>query len=52
LVAGLDEHVDKDTRATILEKCGWQCQSKAFVDKARGIYRQSRDIDEFLERFG
>jgi len=48
LVAGLDEHVDKETRATILEKCGRQCQSKAFVDKARSICRKSRDIDEFL----
>mgnify|MGYP002396982397 FL=1 len=52
LVAGLDEHADRGTAATILEECGRQCQSKAFVEKARGIYKKSRDIDDFLERFG
>jgi len=48
----LDELVDKKTLAMVLEMCGRQCQSKAFVEKARGIYQKSRNVDEFMERFG
>jgi predicted hydrocarbon binding protein len=50
LVAGLDEHVNKKARAMILEQCGRQCQSEAFIKKARGIYQKSRNVDEFLEK--
>jgi len=50
LIAGLNEHVDEKTRATILEQCGRQCQSQSFIKKARGIYQKSKSIDEFLEK--
>jgi len=50
LIAGLNEHVDEKTRATVLEQCGRQCQSQSFIKKARGIYQKSRNIDEFLEK--
>ena len=52
LMAGLDEHVDKDTQVKILEQCGRQCQSQSFIKKARGIYEKSKDVDEFLDKFG
>jgi predicted hydrocarbon binding protein len=52
LVNGLDEYVDEETRAKVLEQCGRKCQSQKFVKKARGIYEKSRNLDEFLERFG
>ena len=52
LVGGLDEHVDKKTRAMILERCGRQCQSKVFINKAKGIYKKSRNVYEFIEKLG
>jgi len=52
LIAGLDEHVDKETRAKVLEQCGRQCQSQSFIKKARNIYQKSENINEFLDRFG
>ena len=52
LIAGLDEHVDEDTKARVLERCGRQCQSQRFVKKARSIYEKSKDMSEFLGRFG
>jgi predicted ArsR family transcriptional regulator len=52
LVAGLDEHVDEKTRADILEQCGRQCQSQSFIKKARRIYEEAGNIDDFLEKFG
>ena len=52
LIAGLDQYVDEDTRAKVLEQCGRQCQSQSFVKKARSIYHKSKDIDEFLGKFG
>jgi predicted hydrocarbon binding protein len=50
LIAGLNEHVDEETRAEILEQCGRQCQSQSLIKKARSIYENSRNIDEFLEK--
>lgn len=52
LIAGLDEHVDEETRAKVLEQCGRQCQSESFVKKARSIYQKSKSIDDFLDKFG
>ncbi len=52
LIAALDEYVDEETKAKILEHCGRQCQSESFVKKARKIYEKSKGIDEFLEKFG
>jgi predicted hydrocarbon binding protein len=50
LITGLNEHVDEETRAKILERCGRQCQSQSLIKKARGIYQNSRNIDDFLEK--
>jgi len=52
LIAGLDEHVDEETRIKLLEQCGRQCISQNFVKKAKGIYQKSKNIDEFLDKFG
>lgn len=52
LIAGLDENVDKETLAKVLEQCGRQCQSQSFIKKARGIYEKSKNVDEFLDKFG
>lgn len=52
LIDGLNEHVDKKTRNKILEQCGRQCQSQSFINKAKKIYQQSKDTNEFLEKFG
>jgi len=52
LIAGLDEHVDKETLAKVLEECGKQCQSPSFIRKARNIYQKSKNIEEFLDKFG
>ncbi len=51
LTAELDEHVDEETRAKVLEQCGRQCQSQSFIKKARDIYQKSENIDEFLDNF-
>jgi len=52
LMAGLDEHVDEETLAKVLEQCGRQCQSQSLIKKARRIYEQSQDVNDFLNRFG
>jgi len=52
LIAAMDENVDEETRARILEKCGRQCQSENFIKKARKIYEETGSIDEFLDQFG
>jgi predicted hydrocarbon binding protein len=52
IIAALDEHFDEETRAKILEQCGRQCQSENFIKKARKIYEESENLDEFLEKFG
>lgn len=52
LMAGLDEHVDKESLAKILEQCGRQCQSQSFVKKARSIYEKSADVNKFLDELG
>jgi predicted hydrocarbon binding protein len=52
LMAGLDERVDKETLAKVLEQCGRQCQSQSLIKKARRIYEKSKDIDDFLNEFG
>jgi predicted hydrocarbon binding protein len=51
LIAGLDEYVDRETRAKMLEGCGRQCQSQSFINKAKGIYKRSKNMDEFLDKF-
>jgi len=50
LIAGLDENVDKETCAKILEQCGRQCQTEAFIKKAKNIYQRSKNTDEFIEK--
>lgn len=52
LIDGLDQYVDEDTRSKVLEQCGRQCQSQRFVKKARSIYQESKDMNEFLSKFG
>jgi len=52
LVDGLDKHVDSETTAKVLEQCGRQCQSQSFVKKAKDIYKKSKDINDFLDKFG
>lgn len=52
LIAGLDKHVDEETRANVLEQCGRQCQSQSFIKKAQSLYQKSKSIDEFLGKFG
>ncbi|MFB0502429.1 MAG: DUF6144 family protein [Candidatus Bathyarchaeia archaeon] len=52
LMTGLDEHVDKETIAKVLEQCGRQCQSQSLIKKARSIYEKSKNVDDFLDSFG
>ena len=52
LIAGLDEHVDKETCAKILEECGRQCTPASLVKKAKTLYEASSDVGEFLEKLG
>jgi len=52
LIDGLDKHVDEETKAKILEECGRQCQSQSFIKKAKGIFGESEDIDDFLDKLG
>ena len=51
LIAELDEHVDEETAAKMLEECGRQCQSQSFIKKAKSIYKKSKNIDEFIDKF-
>lgn len=50
LIAGLNEHIDEETRTKILEQCGRQCQSPVFIKKVKNIYEKSKNTDEFLEK--
>lgn len=50
LIDSLDKNVDEKTKAKILEQCGRQCQSQSFVEKARKIYQQSKNVDEFIDK--
>jgi len=52
LVAAMDESLDEQTRARILEQCGRQCQSQSFIKKARKIYGKTKSLDEFWDEFG
>jgi len=52
LIAGLDKYVDEETRAKVLEQCGRQCQSLSFIKKAKDIYKKSKNINDFLDKFG
>jgi len=52
LIDGLDKHVDSETTAKLLEQCGRQCQSQSFVKKAKDVYKQSMDINDFLGKLG
>lgn len=52
MIAGLDENVDSETLAKVLEQCGRQCQSQSFIKKARCIYEKSKDVNDFLDKFG
>ena len=49
LMAGLNEHADKEMLVKVLEQCGRQCQSAGFMKKARSIYEKSENVDEFIE---
>jgi predicted hydrocarbon binding protein len=50
-LAGLDEHVDEQTRSRLMETCGNVCAGHhASIDVARSIMRGSENIDEFLEK--
>ncbi len=52
LISGLDEHVNEETRNKVLEQCGRQCQSQSFIQKAKNIYKKSKDMDDFIDKFG
>ena len=52
LVAAMDEYLDEETKTKILEYCGQQCQSESLVKKARDVYKKSKDINDFLQKFG
>jgi predicted hydrocarbon binding protein len=52
LMTGLEKNVDEKTLALVLEQCGRQCQSQSFVKKAKALYKQSKSIDDFLEKLG
>ena len=52
VIDGLDKHVDEETKAKILEQCGRQCQSQGFIKKAKSIYQNSKDMNDFLDKLG
>ena len=52
LMNGLENNMDEKLLSEILEQCGRQCQSQNFVKKARDIYQNSKNTDEFLEKLG
>ncbi len=51
LMYSMDKNVDEETRAKILEQCGRRCQTQSLVQKARKIYKQSKNVDEFIDKF-
>jgi predicted hydrocarbon binding protein len=51
LIDSLDKNVDEKTRAKILEQCGRRCQSQNLVKKAQEIFKQSKNVDEFIDKF-
>jgi predicted hydrocarbon binding protein len=52
LIAGLDKYVDEEARLKVLEECGRACQSSSFINKAKAIYKKSKDLDDFLDKLG
>ncbi len=51
MINALDDYVDEKTRVSMLEQCGRQCQSAAFIKKAKAIYQKSTGINDFLDNF-
>jgi predicted hydrocarbon binding protein len=51
LMTGLDEHVDEETCRLILERCGRECITKNVIEKAREVYSESEDLEEFLKNY-
>lgn len=52
LISGLDEHADEETRVKVLEQCGRQCQSQSFIQKAKNVYKKSKNLDDFIDKLG
>jgi nitrogenase molybdenum-iron protein alpha/beta subunit len=50
LMSGLEQNVDEETCAKILEQCGRQCQNPASINKAKRIYAETGDMRRFLEK--
>jgi predicted hydrocarbon binding protein len=51
LLAGIDEHVDTETRSKLMQACGKVCaKHHASIDIAKSIKQESKDIDGFLEK--
>ncbi len=52
LIENLDKNIDEKTLADILEQCGRQCQSPAFIKKAKNVYKKSKTMEGFLDKLG
>ena len=51
LLAGIDEHIDEQTRSKLMETCGTVCaRHHASIDIAKSVKQESKDIDGFLEK--
>jgi predicted hydrocarbon binding protein len=48
LMDNLEAMVDESTRTQALENCGRWCIAKSTIDKARRVWKSSKNLDEFL----
>jgi predicted hydrocarbon binding protein len=51
IMACMDTNVDEKTRIKILEECGRNCQSPRLVKKAKAVYKSSKGVDDFIDKF-
>jgi len=52
LMGSLDSEVDEEVRIRLLENCGRNCIPRSFVEKVKELRKDSKDLDEFLDKLG
>ena len=54
LVNGFDKHLDPEKKILLLEECGRKCirdKGERFIQNANDLYKNSKDLQDFLEKF-
>jgi predicted hydrocarbon binding protein len=52
LIEGMDDEIDEETRARILERCGRSCIPRAFVSRVEAQMGDIEDAERAVDRLG